>query len=139
MIYNSETDDFGSGEKSRFITQLLAEYNGKIKEYIYQGANLEVQHSNQIIIKNKGLESKIKSWRKKGVSPSALNKYNNCSLQFYYHYLAKIRVDDQVDEYADASTMGTAIHDALERVYPLDVLTPLIFPPDTSNPITSQF
>ena len=31
LIYNSETDDFGSGEKSRFITQLLAEYNGKLK------------------------------------------------------------------------------------------------------------
>ena len=26
LIYNSETDDFGSGEKSRFITQLLSEY-----------------------------------------------------------------------------------------------------------------
>ena len=41
LIYNSETDDFGSGEKSRFITQLLAEYNGKIVEYIYKSADLE--------------------------------------------------------------------------------------------------
>jgi ATP-dependent helicase/nuclease subunit B len=123
LIYNSETDDFGSGEKSRFITQLLAEYNGKIEEYVYKGADLEVQHSNQIVIKNSGLESKIKSWREKGVSPSALNKYNNCSLQFYYHYLAKIRVDSEVDEYADASTMGTAIHDALDTNYPIGVIT----------------
>jgi hypothetical protein len=123
LIYNSETDDFGSGEKSRFITQLLAEYNGKIEEYVYKGADLEVQHSNQIVIKNSGLESKIKSWREKGVSPSALNKYNNCSLQFYYHYLAKIRVDAEVDEYADASTMGTAIHDALDTNYPIGVIT----------------
>jgi len=123
LIYNSETDDFGSGEKSRFITQLLAEYNGKIVEYIYKSADLEVQDSNQIIIKNRGLESKIKSWRKKGVSPSALNKYNNCSLQFYYHYLAKIRIDAEVNEYADASTMGTAIHDALDTNYPIGVIT----------------
>ena len=123
LIYNSETDDFGSGEKSRFITQLLAEYNGKIEEYVYKGADLEIQHSKQIVIKNHGLESNIKSWREKGVSPSALNKYNNCSLQFYYYYIAKIRVDAEVDEYADASTMGTAIHNALDVNYPIGVIT----------------
>jgi CRISPR/Cas system-associated exonuclease Cas4 (RecB family) len=123
LIYNSETDDFGSGEKSRFITQLLAEYNGEIEEYVYKAADLEEQYSNQIVIQNRGLKSKIKSWREKGVSPSALNTYNNCSLQFYYHYLAKIRIDNEVDEYADASIMGTAIHDALDINYPIGVIT----------------
>jgi len=123
LIYDSETDDFGSGEKSRFITQLLAEYDGEIGEYIYKGSHLELQHPKQISIKNRGLDSKIESWRKKGVSPSALNKYNNCSLQFYYHYLSEIRVDTEVDEYADASTMGTAIHDALDDNYPIGVIT----------------
>ena len=123
LIYNSETDDFGSGEKSRFITQLLSEYDGEIKEYIYKGENLEEQNPNQIIIENKGLEDEIALWGKKGVSPSALNKYNNCSLQFYYHYLAKIRIYDEVDEYVDASIMGSAIHDALDLNYPLGVLT----------------
>jgi hypothetical protein len=123
LIYNSETDDFGSGEKSRFITQLLSEYDGKIKEYVFKGEDLEVQNSSQIIIENKGLENEIELWAKRGVSPSALNKYNNCSLQFYYHYLAKIRIDDEVDEYVDASVMGTAIHDALDANYPLGILT----------------
>lgn len=123
LIYNSETDEFGSGEKSRFITQLLSEYDGKIKEYIYKGENLEVQDSTQIVIENRGLENEIKLWANKGVSPSALNKYNNCSLQFYFHYLAKIRTDDKIDEYVDASIIGTAIHDALDVNYPLGVLT----------------
>ncbi|MAW20834.1 MAG: hypothetical protein CMD16_00375 [Flavobacteriales bacterium] len=123
LIYNSETDDFGSGEKSRFITQLLSEYDGDIKEYVYQGGNLEVQSANQIVIQNKGLENEIGLWAKKGVSPSALNKYNNCSLQFYYHYLAGIRRDNEVDEYVDASIMGTAIHDSLDANYPLGILT----------------
>jgi len=90
---------------------------------VYKGEDLEVTISPSIKIENKGLEKEIKSWAEKGISPSALNKYNNCSLQFYYHYLAKIRVDDEVDEYADASTMGTAIHDALDTHYPLGVLS----------------
>jgi ATP-dependent helicase/nuclease subunit B len=32
-------------------------------------------------------------------------------------------VDDQVEEYADSSTMGNAVHDALEKHYPIGVLT----------------
>jgi len=123
LIYNSETDDFGSGEKSRFITQLLSEYPGAIKELVYKGDNLEISNTASITIKNEGLEKEIEAWAKKGVSPSALNKYTNCSLSFYYHYLAKVRVDDQVEEYADSSTMGTAVHDALEKYYPIGVLT----------------
>ena len=123
LLYNSESDDFGSGEKSRFITQLLEEYNGEIKEYVYKASDLEVHNSDPIIIRNQGLEEKIKYWASKGVSPSALNMYNNCSLQFYYHYLAEIKIDSEIDEYADASTMGIAIHDALDVNYPIGLLT----------------
>ena len=123
LIYNSETDDFGSGEKSRFVTQLLTEYKGEISEKVFKGAELEMPKSKEIVIPNIGLDKELKSWAEKGVSPSAINKYNNCSLQFYYHYLAKIRVDDEVDEYADASTLGSAIHKALEDNYPLGILT----------------
>ena len=60
LIYNSETDDFGSGEKSRFISQLLAEYNGQIKEYVYKDADLKFQSSDQVILKNQGLETQIR-------------------------------------------------------------------------------
>ena len=124
LVYSSETDDFGSGEKSRFITQLLSEYKSTpIQELVYKGADLEVKNPSAIVVKNSGLETEIKNWAAKGVSPSALNKYNTCSLQFYYHYLAKIRKDDGVDEFADASTMGTAVHNALELHYPNGLLT----------------
>ena len=123
LIYNSVTDDFGSGEKSRFITQLLSEYAGEIKELVYKGDDLVVSNTVSITIKNEGLEKEIEAWAEKGVSPSALNKYTNCSLSFYYHYLAKIRIYDQVEEYADSSILGTAIHDALEKYYPIGVLT----------------
>jgi hypothetical protein len=41
-------------------------------------------------------------------------------------------MDDAVDEYADASTMGTAIHDALDKFYPLGVLTEQFIKDNTS-------
>jgi ATP-dependent helicase/nuclease subunit B len=132
LIYNSETDDFGSGEKSRFITQLLSEYKGEIKDVVYKGEDLETSNPANVSIENKGLASEIQAWAKKGVSPSAINKYNNCSLSFYYHYLAKIRMNDVIDEYADASTMGTAIHDSLDKNYPLGILTEEFIKDNTS-------
>jgi len=132
LIYNSETDDFGSGEKSRFITQLLSEYKGEVKDLVYKGEALEISNPTNISIENKGLDSEIKAWAKKGVSPSAINMYNNCSLSFYYHYLAKIREGDSVDEYADSSTMGTVIHDALDKIYPLGVLSDKFIKDNTS-------
>jgi hypothetical protein len=133
LIYNSETDDFGSGEKSRFITQLLSEYKGEIKDFVYKGVDLEISNTTNISIENKGLTIAIQQWAKNGVSPSAINKYNNCSLSFYYHYLAKIRMDDVVDEYADASTIGTAIHDTLDKSYPLGVLSEQFIKENTST------
>jgi len=132
LIYNSETDDFGSGEKSRFITQLLSEYKGEIKDFVYKSEDLGNSTATNISIENKDLASEIQAWAKKGVSPSAINMYNNCNLSFYYHYLAKIRVDDAVDEYADASTMGTAIHDALDKAYPLGLLNEQFIKDNTS-------
>ena len=123
LIYNTQTDEFGSGEKSRFITQLLSEYSATpIREYVYKGEQLQLKNNNEITIKNRGLEDAISNWAKKGVSPSALNKYNNCSLSFYYHYLAEIRKDDEVDEFADASHLGTAVHNALDEVYEKGIL-----------------
>ena len=95
LIYNSETDDFGSGEKSRFVTQLLSEYRGEISEKVFKGAELEMPKSKEIVIPNIGLDKELKSWAEKGVSPSAINKYNNCSLQFYYHY-STVKIQHQI-------------------------------------------
>ncbi|MEE2700065.1 MAG: PD-(D/E)XK nuclease family protein [Bacteroidota bacterium] len=118
LLYNTENDHFGSGEKSRFITQLLAEYTSSpIKSSVYKGEQLQLITDTKIQIENKGLTDSITKWATQGVSPSALNKYNSCSLAFYYHYLANIRKDDEVDEFADASHLGTAVHNTLDNCY----------------------
>ena len=55
LIYNSVTDDFGSGEKSRFITQLLSEYPGEIRELVYKGDDLEISNVRLLLqLKMKG-------------------------------------------------------------------------------------
>ncbi|MGY8989437.1 MAG: PD-(D/E)XK nuclease family protein, partial [Flavobacteriales bacterium] len=122
ILYNTESDDFGSGEKSRFITQLLSEYKGTINEFVFGGEELEFTEDKEIVIKNSSLQKEIENWSKY-VSPSSLNKYINCSLSFYYHYLAKIRKEEEVSEFAEANNIGTAIHEALNKIYPKGVIT----------------
>ncbi len=118
LTYNSSMKDFGVGEKSRFITQLLSEYkSSKIDELVFYERPKIIEQNNDVLIKNKDIKNQIISWGNHGVSPTALNTYINCSLEFYFHYLIKIRESKEIDEFADNGLIGSTIHYALEHFY----------------------
>ncbi len=124
LIYDTEPDNFGSGEKSRFITQLETEYTSSvIRNYIFSSDGFQLTNSKDILIKKDLVLKDILNWFDNGVSPSALIRYNNCSLSFYYYYLAKIRIDDEIAEFADNSVIGESIHKALELHLPIGKIT----------------
>ena len=124
LTYNSSLDDFGVGEKSRFITQLLSEYKtSKIDEFIFYDNDIRLDPIKPFIISSNSVKEEILKWASNGVSPTALNMYKLCSIEFYFHYLLKIREPIQIDEYADNSLMGSAIHNFLEVFYPTDSIT----------------
>ena len=124
LTYNSSLDDFGVGEKSRFITQLLSEYKtSKIDEFIFYDNDIKLDPIKPFIISSNSVKEEILKWASNGVSPTALNMYKLCSIEFYFHYLLKIREPIQIDEYADNSLMGSAIHNFLEGFYPTDSIT----------------
>ena len=119
LIYNSEVDGFGNGEKSRFITQLMSEYKkGKINELIYNGKISSFNQKKEVVkIQNNNLKDDLQKYFQKGVSPSSLNMYNKCSLSFYLHYIAKIRPENEFQEFSDAKIIGNSIHKSLETHY----------------------
>jgi len=117
ILYNSETDDFGSGEKSRFITQLISEYPYEINQYVYSEKKIIFSKRSPVVVENNEVRKQIQKWGKY-VSPTSLNMYNNCSLSFYYYYLIGIRKSNEVSEYAEADIIGSAIHEAFKDVYP---------------------
>jgi hypothetical protein len=55
-----------------------------------------------------------------GISPSALNTYINCSLQYYFRYIAGLREQEDMEENLEAATIGSAVHFALEKIYTRD-------------------
>ena len=118
LVYNTQNDDFGSGDPSRFLTQLQAELPTLDLQQQLLTADLPDLSDNSICIeKTAAVQKSIADWAQDKVSPSALNTYIACPLQFYYRYIAGIRQEEEVEEFMESSTLGSAIHDALERGY----------------------
>ena len=122
VIYNTEPDTLGGGEKSRFITQILEELpkvnpKVKIKESIVRLPVVKEEMKVSMVQKTPEIIEGIDAFMKRGLSPSALNKYVNCPLDFYYNYVAGIRESDEVEETIEASTLGDFVHQVLEDFY----------------------
>ena len=131
LIYNTETENSQSKERSRFITQLLYELPGvnrqaTITERMHSFAHSEEsqQHTPIVIRKTPAILEKLETLNAKGFSPSAINTYRQCSLQYYFRYVLGIFEAEEVEESAGAATMGTLIHKVLQ-----DLFTPILQQP----------
>jgi len=116
LIYNTENDGYGSGEKSRFLTQLEINNPSITKSVI----SPKVQHLDIPLIqieKTKEVQQKLKEVFIKGISPSALATYIYNPVSFYEQKVLDIYEDDAVEETIAANTMGSVIHDVLEEMY----------------------
>jgi len=123
IIYNTQTNDFGSGEKSRFLTQIIKElpvYNSKIKieeKLLINENSLSGLDEPIIISKSEEIIDELKMLAEKGISPSAMNTYISCSLRFYFQYVEKIEEIEETAETIDAATLGSTVHYVLQELY----------------------
>ena len=128
ITYDTETDTFGKGEKSRFVSQLqleLASNNQKMNicEKIGTG-KLSTQGNGSEINIPKNSESIRKIFNKatvndkySGLSPSSLIAFKDCKLKFYFRYGAGLKETAELEESAEANTLGSILHEALEALY----------------------
>jgi RecB family exonuclease len=58
---------------------------------------------------------KIKAKLESGISPSALSKYLQCPLDFYYRYVLGLGEVKDMEEELDAASIGSAVHRVLEK------------------------
>ncbi|TVR42859.1 MAG: PD-(D/E)XK nuclease family protein [Bacteroidia bacterium] len=123
LIYNTETQDVGSSEKSRFITQLQYElpiYNPRVhihEEIVSLPPPLDTGDHAIIIRKTPDILQRLDEISEKGFSPSALSTYINCPLQFYLDRLARIDEAEEVEETLEARTIGSVAHGVLEKLF----------------------
>lgn len=123
LVYNTEAGAVGGGEVSRFITQLSYELpkinpNAFIRHQLVHVPVISDTGSDAIVVeKDAAIIEKLMERAAYGFSPSAINKYRNCSLQFYFHALARLKESEEVDEVIGADVLGNAVHQVLEELY----------------------
>ncbi len=123
LLYNTESDELGGGEKSRFMLQLQHELNEKnpnavVKEYVYSvDPPAAMAEEDIVVVKDEMVMQKLWANAEYGISPSAINTYINCTLQYYMRYVAGLREQEDIEESMEASTLGSAVHFVLETLY----------------------
>ena len=70
-----------------------------------------------IIEKNDAILQILKQKVEKGFTPTSLNKFRNCGLQFYFSEVINLRENEEVEETIEAATLGTVIHHVLHELY----------------------
>ncbi len=123
ILYNTESDELGGGEKSRFVKQILQElrkYNPaiSIKEEILVTSPLKASSFPDLRVPktNEVLEMLLKK-AETGFSPTSLNHYIQCSLKFYLQDLLGLQEDKEMEETIDSQILGLAIHETLQKLY----------------------
>ncbi|GAB3222439.1 PD-(D/E)XK nuclease family protein [Hymenobacter seoulensis] len=124
-----------TGERSRFLLQIendLAVQNPGLvlRDLTVTSAEPEateppthagasaLEASNEttdlVLEKDAGMLLALRGVLTKGLSPTGLNQYLNCSLQFYFQRVARFRENDEVEEALGPDGFGTVVHEALE-------------------------
>ncbi len=120
LIYFSKSNGFQKGEKSRFIYQL--EFD-KAFNVVNKNVDLPVSVKEILPIEIKKDEKvfdvlgNYRATGNKALSPSAINTYIDCSLKFYFKYIAKIKEPDKVKEEVEPVIFGNILHNTIDELY----------------------
>mgnify|MGYP003917889459 FL=1 len=116
LLYNTENDSFGNGEKSRFISQLELIRSDVNSKFVGQKVITEKRVLKEIQ-KDTLIIEKLTSLAQKGISPSVITNYLYNPIAFYKQKVLGINELDTVEETVAANTLGTVVHDTLEELY----------------------
>ncbi|MFI3288083.1 MAG: PD-(D/E)XK nuclease family protein [Rikenellaceae bacterium] len=113
LLYCNIAEGTTTGEPSRYILQLT--YN---KSYNLTHRRVELPFNGEAAQKKEITKPKDESIKQRVFSPSALVKYLQCPLSFYFHYIVKLREETPEDELSlTPIELGNIVHHSLERIY----------------------
>lgn len=117
--YNVTKDGIGTGELSRYGHQLWYDSNHQPEkinlDFRYAGDPVE-----KIIVQGSSKISTLlleRNSEKTPLSPSAINIYLQCSLRFYFRYVAGLPEPEDVRDEIDGMIFGNIFHDVMEALY----------------------
>ncbi len=128
LVYNSIVNDKNAGEISRFVRQLKEESKHTIIEEQYTQELIPEKPKEIYIPKSDATLKKLDSYliqngqSERAFSASAINSYIDCSLQFYFKYIAGIKALESVEEDVSHAALGTILHRTVELLYKNQIL-----------------
>ena len=127
LVYNNATTDGQTGEMSRFMLQMLVESPHIIRQETLQAGQTVTPRQHAPVEKTPAIVDKLRerftlspltSHLSPLLTPTAINRYMRCPLQFYYCYVEGLREpDDTDDDTIDNRTFGNIFHKAAQIVY----------------------
>ncbi len=105
-MYCSRADEKSTGEKSRYIYQLEYESPFEISRRSV-GVDVDIEQPQPIIVPKSGrtaetLARYLDPASGYALSPTALFRYVQCPLKFYFASIARLKTTDEVSEQIDA-------------------------------------
>ena len=117
LVYNNATEEGKTGEMSRFMLQLLVESRQKIARQTLQAGRKPILSKPTPIEKEEDVMQRL-TQRLDYISPTAINRYLRCPLQFYYNQVAGIKEPENMEEEEiDNRSFGNIFHRASELIY----------------------
>ncbi len=140
-VYNTNCEGTSRHEMSRFLLQLQVETNIPIRSLrvelpstIGTSSPLHCARSPQAMQQLWQRYVQPPSGKRPSVlSPTAINSYLTCPMEFYLRYVAGIRVKEELTDTIDLPLMGVIFHDTMQALY-----TQLIQRSGNNQNITSQ-
>lgn len=114
LTYNNSTEISHTGEMSRFMLQMMVESGHPIQRYsMLCGQSMET-HGPEVIEKNEQVMQALNQLEQ--LSPTAINRYLRCPLQFYYNILAGLK-EPEAEDAVDNRMFGNIFHRSAELIY----------------------
>ena len=126
ILWNNSTEDGQRGEMSRFMLQMMVENHHGIEQHTLQAGKAigswtpveieKTEHIMEVFLSNFMPQPSNPS---PILSPTAINRYMRCPMQFYYRYVAGIKEPDQPDDEQelDNRIFGNIFHQAADTLY----------------------
>lgn len=115
IAYNSSTDSGHTGEMSRFMLQLMIESGHNIRR-ISLKTGQRVIFTRPVEIQKDGKTLKALD-DLAYISPTSINRYIRCPLQFYFNNIAKIDEPEDDPDEMSSRVFGNVFHNASEILY----------------------
>ena len=124
-VYNESTNEGVQHEMSRFLRQMLAETDIPIKTHWLRSEPKPKTASPLVVEKTEDVmehlrhryDQNLPDGEHLPLSPSAINAYKTCPMQFYLDKVLCIRQEDNQDENISANIIGNIFHDTAEFFY----------------------